>query len=110
MGMKSVHILSIFALVYIGVEITIGGWIVTYVIEERGGGHDAGYISSGFFGGESVILNDERTLVGLPLTVIYRDYRWTVWSDVGKSYGMVLRRICLLLILTNFFFGSLVSV
>ncbi len=27
------------------------GWIVTYVIDLRGGGPSAGYISSGFFGG-----------------------------------------------------------
>ena len=30
---------------------TIGGWIVTYVIDVRHGGPSAGYISSGFFGG-----------------------------------------------------------
>lgn len=28
------------------------GWIVTYVIQLRGGGPSSGYISSGFFGGE----------------------------------------------------------
>ncbi|KAF9021400.1 MFS general substrate transporter [Hymenopellis radicata] len=50
---KSVHFLAIFALVYIGVEITLGGWIVTFIISERGGGPSAGYISSGFFGGRS---------------------------------------------------------
>ncbi|CAE6389133.1 unnamed protein product [Rhizoctonia solani] len=27
------------------------GWIVTFIIEERGGGASAGYVSSGFFGG-----------------------------------------------------------
>jgi fucose permease len=49
--LKAVHLLAAFAVVYIGIEVTIGGWIVTYIIEERGGGHSAGYISSGFFGG-----------------------------------------------------------
>jgi fucose permease len=33
------------------VEVTIGGWIVTYIIQVRGGGPSSGYISSGFFGG-----------------------------------------------------------
>ena len=33
------------------VEVTLGGWIVTYIIEVRGGGPSSGYISSGFFGG-----------------------------------------------------------
>ena len=33
------------------VEVTIGGWIVTYIIQVRGGGPSSGYVSSGFFGG-----------------------------------------------------------
>ncbi|KAG8909407.1 hypothetical protein FRC01_006960, partial [Tulasnella sp. 417] len=48
---KSVHIMSFFILVYVGVEVTIGGWIFTYLLKERGGGPSAGYVSSGFFGG-----------------------------------------------------------
>ncbi|KAG8944999.1 hypothetical protein FRC04_001254 [Tulasnella sp. 424] len=48
---KSVHIMSFFILVYVGVEVTIGGWIVTYLLKERGAGPSAGYVSSGFFGG-----------------------------------------------------------
>ncbi|KAK7684563.1 hypothetical protein QCA50_012510 [Cerrena zonata] len=49
--MKEVHLLATFILAYIGVEVTLGGWIVTYIKEVRGGGPDSGYISSGFFGG-----------------------------------------------------------
>ncbi|KAG5635092.1 hypothetical protein H0H81_012464 [Sphagnurus paluster] len=49
--LKAVHILSVFAIIYIGIEVTVGGWIVTFIIRERGGGHSSGYISSGFFGG-----------------------------------------------------------
>ncbi|KAL1760305.1 major facilitator superfamily domain-containing protein [Schizophyllum commune] len=49
--LKNMHILAVFILVYVGVEVTIGGWIVSYVIDERGGGPDSGYISSGFFAG-----------------------------------------------------------
>ncbi|KIO26091.1 hypothetical protein M407DRAFT_15159 [Tulasnella calospora MUT 4182] len=48
---KSVHIMSFFILVYVGVEVTIGGWIFTYLVKERGGGPSAGYVSAGFFGG-----------------------------------------------------------
>ena len=69
---KDVHLLAVFILVYVGVEDTIGGmsvittslyrvpdsrrcsgWIVTYMIDVRGGGPSSGYISSGFFGGMS---------------------------------------------------------
>ena len=71
--LKSLHLMAVFILIYIGVEVTLGGqtyaapsmahllmliilrpftgWIVTYVIDLRGGGPSAGYISSGFFGG-----------------------------------------------------------
>ncbi|PPQ67224.1 hypothetical protein CVT26_007297 [Gymnopilus dilepis] len=48
---KSIPLLTIFSVVYIGVEVTLGGWIVTFIIRERHGGHSSGYISSGFFGG-----------------------------------------------------------
>ncbi|TFY77871.1 hypothetical protein EWM64_g6140 [Hericium alpestre] len=49
--LKVVHLLAFFILVYVGVEVTIGGWIVTYIIQVRHGGPSSGYISAGFFGG-----------------------------------------------------------
>ncbi|KAJ3501696.1 hypothetical protein NMY22_g18834 [Coprinellus aureogranulatus] len=51
MAQRTVHYLAIFVLVYVGVEVTIGGWIVTYIIQERNGGPSSGYIASGFFAG-----------------------------------------------------------
>ncbi|KIY71830.1 MFS general substrate transporter [Cylindrobasidium torrendii FP15055 ss-10] len=51
MKSKTVHLLAIFILFYVGAEVTIGGWIVTYIQQIRGGGPSSGYISSGFFGG-----------------------------------------------------------
>ncbi|OAX42435.1 MFS general substrate transporter [Rhizopogon vinicolor AM-OR11-026] len=49
--LREVHLLAFFILVYVGVEVTVGGWMVTYIIDVRGGGASSGYISSGFFGG-----------------------------------------------------------
>ncbi|KAA1472113.1 MFS general substrate transporter [Dentipellis sp. KUC8613] len=49
--LKALHVLAFFILVYVGTELTIGGWIVTYISQVRGGGASSGYISSGFFGG-----------------------------------------------------------
>jgi hypothetical protein len=46
-----VLLISFFAFVYVGLEITIGGWIVTFLRTVRGAGPSAGYVSSGFFGG-----------------------------------------------------------
>lgn len=51
MGQRPVHVMAFFILIYVGVEVTLGGWIVTYIINVRGGGPSSGYISSGFFGG-----------------------------------------------------------
>ncbi|KAH8829029.1 MFS general substrate transporter [Flagelloscypha sp. PMI_526] len=51
MNQKTVQLLALFGLVYVGTEVTIGGWIVTFVQELRGGGANAGYVSAGFFGG-----------------------------------------------------------
>lgn len=69
--LRAVHLMAFFIFTYVGVEVTIGGtsglsfiptgdvadplvgWIVTYVINERHGGANSGYISSGFFGGKS---------------------------------------------------------
>ncbi|KAA1477464.1 MFS general substrate transporter [Dentipellis sp. KUC8613] len=51
---RAVHLIALFILAYCGVEVAIGGWTVTYIIDVRGGGPSAGYISSGFFGGLAV--------------------------------------------------------
>ncbi|ESK97816.1 hypothetical protein Moror_17245 [Moniliophthora roreri MCA 2997] len=51
LGQRNVHLMAFFIMVYVGVEVTIGGWIVTFIIRERQGGPSSGYISSGFFGG-----------------------------------------------------------
>ncbi|GHJ89634.1 hypothetical protein NliqN6_6036 [Naganishia liquefaciens] len=40
-----------FAFLYVGTEITIGGWIVTFLRTVRGAGPSAGYVSTGFFAG-----------------------------------------------------------
>jgi len=51
LGQKVVHLLAIFSLIYVGTEVTIGGWTVTYIIDRRHGGASSGYVSTGFFGG-----------------------------------------------------------
>ncbi|KAL1722942.1 major facilitator superfamily domain-containing protein [Schizophyllum commune] len=88
--LKNMHILAVFSLVYVGVEVTIGGWIVSYVIDERGGGPDSGYISSGFFAvlpqiGEWLALFIYALLaIGLELIV------WLVPSLIGGGVAVSL--------------------
>ncbi|KAI0918795.1 hypothetical protein AcW1_009483 [Taiwanofungus camphoratus] len=54
--LRALHFLAVFIFVYVGVEVTIGGWIVTYIIDVRSGGTSSGYISSGFFGGNNSVV------------------------------------------------------
>jgi fucose permease len=49
--LSAVHNLAMFAFIYVGIEVTLGGWIVTFVEDDRGAGSNAGYVSSGFWGG-----------------------------------------------------------
>lgn len=51
LSLPLVHTLAFYILIYVGTEVTLGGWVVTFIIDERGGGPSSGYISSGFFGG-----------------------------------------------------------
>ncbi|KAI0763037.1 MFS general substrate transporter [Trametes elegans] len=49
--LPAVHLMALFTFVYVGTEVSIGSWIVTYVIKLRNGGPSSGYMSSGLFGG-----------------------------------------------------------
>ncbi|KAJ3778318.1 MFS general substrate transporter [Lentinula raphanica] len=51
LSLKSVHTLAAFIFLYVGTEVTIGGWTVTYIIQQRDAGPSSGYIASGFWGG-----------------------------------------------------------
>jgi len=70
---KTVGLLALFLMIYIGLEVTIGGWIVTFLMIVRGGGLSCGYVSTGFFGGLTlgrVILVEVTKKIG-PVNSIY---------------------------------------
>lgn len=51
LSQPNVWFLSIFALLYVGTEVSIGGWSSTYIIQVRGSTNDSNYIVSGFWAG-----------------------------------------------------------
>ncbi|KAH0612341.1 uncharacterized protein H6S33_010393 [Morchella sextelata] len=52
---RSVIILSLFFFLYVGAEVTAGGWVVEFLIRVRGGkASEVGYVASGFWGGLTV--------------------------------------------------------
>ncbi|KAF7309061.1 MFS domain-containing protein [Mycena kentingensis (nom. inval.)] len=54
MSLPAVHYLSLFLFIAVGIELMTAGWIVTFMIEMRGGGPSSGYVASGFWGGLTV--------------------------------------------------------
>ncbi|KAF2209949.1 hypothetical protein CERZMDRAFT_113662 [Cercospora zeae-maydis SCOH1-5] len=55
MNQKSVWLLSAFFFLYIGAALTMGGWIVEYLVEVRGGDlSQVGYIGAAFNGGTAL--------------------------------------------------------
>ncbi|PVF98704.1 MFS general substrate transporter, partial [Serendipita vermifera] len=96
-----VHVLAAFVFIYVGVEVTIGGWIVTFMINERGGGPSAGYVSSGFFGGLALgrvallkvtqLLGDRNAIfLYVALGVILEITIWFVPSLIGNAIAISL--------------------
>ncbi|KAK7044701.1 MFS domain-containing protein [Favolaschia claudopus] len=101
LSLKSVHIMAFFALVYVGVEVTIGGWITTYIIDVRGGGSSSGYISSGFFAGLMIgrvallwlnkLVGERRVLYIYAVLAIGMEFIvWFVPSLVGGAVAISL--------------------
>ncbi|KAG8982735.1 hypothetical protein FRB90_006592, partial [Tulasnella sp. 427] len=73
MSQKSVHLVAFFLLFHVGGCATVGGWIFTYLLRERGAGPSAGYVSAGFAGGIALgrlILLPLNSLIGHKYVVI----------------------------------------
>ncbi|KAJ7252372.1 MFS general substrate transporter [Mycena haematopus] len=96
---KAVHLLALFLIVYVGVEVTIGGWIVSFMITVRGGGPSAGYISAGFFGGLTL-----GRIVLLPLNKKIGERR------VVYIYGLLALALELVIWLVPSLIGGAISV
>ncbi|KAL5512758.1 hypothetical protein ACEPAG_3024 [Sanghuangporus baumii] len=110
--LKVVHLLAFFTLAYVGTEVSLGGWIVTFIIQERNGGTSSGYISSGFFAGLTTgrlvllavnkIIGEKRVVfiyislcIGLELTI------WFIPSLVGNAVAVAF---------IGFLFGPIYSI
>ncbi|KAF7292115.1 MFS domain-containing protein [Mycena indigotica] len=84
LSIKAVHLLALFLFVYVGTEVTIGGWIVSFMITVRHGGSSSGYISAGFWGG----LMLGRVLL-LPLNKLIGEVR-AVYVYTATAIGLEL--------------------
>lgn len=90
----SVYALIIWAFLYVGVEVSISGWLTSFLIAERGATAAAGYAVTGFWGGMSV-----GRIVLIPVT-----------KKIGYQFSIYLyAAIALALELTIWFTHSLVG-
>lgn len=96
LGRPIVWALSAYILLYVGIEVTIGGWATSFLISERGGDDSSGYVSSGFFGGLTlgrVILIPVTALLGRSnsvwvytiLSIALEIVVWCVYSVIGNA-------------------------
>ncbi|BGP01103.1 hypothetical protein NBRC10513v2_004884 [Rhodotorula toruloides] len=87
---------AIFILFYVGAEVSMGGWIVTFMIDKRNGGPDAGYTATGFWFGlmlGRVLLNpinvrvgEKRVLYGYTIIALALEFAvWFADSLVGNA-------------------------
>lgn len=51
LSLKIVYVLAIFTMIYVGTEVTVGGWTSTFLIEVRNEKSNANFLVSGFWGG-----------------------------------------------------------
>ncbi|BEI90929.1 uncharacterized protein CcaverHIS019_0309990 [Cutaneotrichosporon cavernicola] len=90
----SVYALIIWAFLYVGVEVSISGWLTSFLINERGASAAAGYAVTGFWGGMSV-----GRIVLIPVT-----------KKIGYQFSIYLyAAIALALELTIWFTHSLIG-
>ncbi|BGP17561.1 hypothetical protein JCM10213_004102 [Rhodosporidiobolus nylandii] len=96
----------LFCFLYVGSEVSMGGWIVTWVRSDRNGGSDAGYIASGFWFGLMLgrfLLNPLTARLGesnavLLYTFIAMALEFSVWfADSLVGNGVVVGVIGFLL-------------
>lgn len=86
---RVLHYLAFVIVFYTGLEITIGGWIVTYLVDQRGGGADTGYVSSGFYGGLMIgrmVLPPFSQMVGRRRVVF-------VYSTLAAAFDVVVWQV-----------------
>nr|VWP01938.1 Oligopeptide transporter OPT-like protein [Ganoderma boninense] len=67
--LPTVHLMALFLFMHVGVEVTISGWIVTFMTE-RHGGPSSGYISSWFWAGSTI-----GRLALIPFTKMLGEWR-----------------------------------
>ena len=78
---------ALFLLGYVGIEVGLGGWIVTFMIRVRHGGRFAsGMVSTGFWLGLTVgrfSLGFVTPRIGEKLAIAVREEYWLQYGDVN---------------------------
>ncbi|WWD22161.1 hypothetical protein CI109_106650 [Kwoniella shandongensis] len=98
----SVHFMAFYILIYVGVEVMIGGWATSFLIDERGGDSNAGYVSAGYFGGITIgriILIPVTHKLGHHLSIwVYSIFAIVLSVIIWVTHSIVANSICFSLV------------
>ncbi|TFK45836.1 MFS efflux transporter [Heliocybe sulcata] len=93
---------SLFILSYQGAEVSLGGWIVSFLISTRGGDPESvGYVASGFWGGVTLgrfllsglcgMIGERKAVVGLLAgSVVMEILVWLVPNVIGSAVSVAI--------------------
>lgn len=99
-------IVAVFVLFYQGSEVSLAGWIVTYLLDYRGGGVDVGYVAAGFWGGLTlgrVVLTRplhkyfgarRSVIVVSLLSILFVICTWVVPTVIGAGICVAIAGVC----------------
>ncbi|GAA5834181.1 hypothetical protein JCM11251_000564 [Rhodosporidiobolus azoricus] len=79
---RATLVMSLFIFQYVGSEVAMGGWIVSFLQDKRNGGPDAGYVASGYWFGLVV-----GRLGLIPVTRLIGE-RWSVMIYTGAAAAL----------------------
>lgn len=83
---KITWINALFIFFYQGSEVSIGGWIVTYLLDYRHGSHVVGYVASGFWGGVAL----GRLLLARPIHKYMGARRSVIVCSLSSIFCVIL--------------------
>ncbi len=87
LGNKITWLCSVFLLVYVGVEVAIGGWVVTFMLRVRHGSPFAsGLTSTGFWLGITI----GRMVLGFATARLFKNEKWAVATYMIISIALQL--------------------
>ncbi|WVR04454.1 hypothetical protein IAU60_001457 [Kwoniella sp. DSM 27419] len=97
-----IHAMAFYMVIYVGTEVMIGGWATSFLIDERGGDDNAGYVTAGYFGGLTVgrvILIPVTARIGHHMSIyIYSIFTLVLTLIIWFTHNLIGNAVCFSLV------------